>query len=115
MKTETAAYSENLITGKVTPISQGQLDWEERKTKEMKEKLGDCDCECHWADGYGWVPEAGCPVHDQLGPTKNMKRKCHQSGCSNKAVSDYHYYCALHSKFPVKRRIRVRAPFQTKE
>ena len=38
MKTETAAYSENLITGKVTPISQGQLDWEERKTKEMKEK-----------------------------------------------------------------------------
>jgi len=21
-------------------------------------------CECHWAEPYGFVPEAGCPDHD---------------------------------------------------
>jgi len=25
---------------------------------------GDCDRACGWQDPYGFVPEAGCPVHD---------------------------------------------------
>ena len=54
----------NLITGKTAPITEGQADWEDKKTVEMKKELGDCDFECHWADGFGWVPECGCPVHD---------------------------------------------------
>ena len=28
--------------------------------------LSKCDCDnaCAWVEPYGWVPEAGCPVHD---------------------------------------------------
>ena len=24
-----------------------------------------CDNACAWVEPYGWVPEAGCPIHDQ--------------------------------------------------
>jgi hypothetical protein len=24
-----------------------------------------CEYECHWQDPYGFVPEAGCPIHDR--------------------------------------------------
>ena len=58
-KLNTVGIQENLITGKVSPITQGQMDWEDRKTKEMKLKLGDCNNICAWSDGYGWVPECG--------------------------------------------------------
>jgi len=30
------------------------------------EDLADkCDCECHFTKEYGFVPEAGCKVHDK--------------------------------------------------
>ena len=25
----------------------------------------DCGNECHWKAPYGFVPEAGCPIHDK--------------------------------------------------
>ena len=25
---------------------------------------GDCGCACGWVYPYGFVPEAGCPIHD---------------------------------------------------
>ncbi len=59
-----AAYTHNLVTGKVTPVFQDQLDWEDKKTAEYKAKHGECNEQCRWMDGYGWVPECGCPVHD---------------------------------------------------
>ncbi len=33
-------------------------------TNDFKKVLGQCEMECHWHPTYGWVPEAGCPVHD---------------------------------------------------
>ena len=30
----------------------------------LTEQLDDCECECHYHPTYGFVPEAGCPVHD---------------------------------------------------
>ena len=26
---------------------------------------GDCGCICGYAEPYGFVPEAGCPIHDK--------------------------------------------------
>lgn len=65
---EMTAMSENLATGKIVLISDAQLKWEDEKTARMKALLGDCDCACRWNDSYGWVPEAGCKVHDIYTP-----------------------------------------------
>lgn len=31
---------------------------------EMCHSIYDCKYECHYAKPYGFVPEAGCPIHD---------------------------------------------------
>jgi len=63
-KLDTIGLNIDLATGKVSPVTRGQVEWEDKKTTEMKGKLGDCDYACCWSDGFGWVPECGCPVHD---------------------------------------------------
>ena len=30
----------------------------------LDRRVGSCGCRCSWNAPYGWVVEAGCPVHD---------------------------------------------------
>ena len=55
---------ENLLSGKISVVSDAQLAWEDKKTADYKLEHGDCNSICRWTDGFGWVPESGCPVHD---------------------------------------------------
>jgi len=54
----------NLLTGETTSPTQREMQHEEYMTATLKQSLGECDYECHYVEPYGWVPEAGCPVHD---------------------------------------------------
>jgi len=54
----------NLITGELSTLSPEEEAYEEHMTSEFKKRLGECDCACRYSEPYGWVPEAGCPVHD---------------------------------------------------
>ena len=57
-------YEMNLITGKNRIIPKDERQYREAMTNQKKAELGDCDFDCEWHPAFGWVPEAGCPVHD---------------------------------------------------
>lgn len=56
----------NLITGSVRVNSLEEQKRQDSMTAHYKSTLGECDGDyaCMWTKEYGWVPEAGCPVHD---------------------------------------------------
>lgn len=54
----------NLIAGTVHWTTPERDRFEERKTLEIKRRLGECENACRYDVDYGWVPEADCPVHD---------------------------------------------------
>lgn len=43
-----------------------ELNPVEMKLDSIREILDKCDCgfECEYVETYGFVPEAGCPIHD---------------------------------------------------
>lgn len=47
------------IPGGAREFFSGQMSLEMRQLAEQE-----CDHECAWVKPYGWVPEAGCPIHD---------------------------------------------------
>jgi len=61
---QTTDIRENLASGKISINTNAEQKNQELMTSEYKAKLGDCDNECAWVEPYGWIPEAGCPVHD---------------------------------------------------
>jgi len=54
----------DLINGSVSVPTRHEIQQEEYMTAVLRQSLGDCACECHYTEPYGWVPECGCPVHD---------------------------------------------------
>jgi len=42
--------------------------YNDREHDESGEQRLPCDHHCHWDARYGFVPEAGCPVHDKDAP-----------------------------------------------
>lgn len=60
------AYSYDLINQKFLEISLGQRAYEKVMTRLRIIQDGiRCNHECAWVEPYGWVPECGCPVHDE--------------------------------------------------
>jgi hypothetical protein len=55
----------NLITGEVRQLSLDEQGRNHVLTKREKQLRGECDNLCEWVHPYGWVPEAGCEVHDR--------------------------------------------------
>jgi len=53
---------------------------EERGEERNIETPGDASCgfDCHWQEPYGWVPEAGCPVHDKYPITGVLLREAEE-------------------------------------
>ena len=37
-------------------------------------KKWNCNCECHYQEPYGFVPEADCPIHDSLKEAKEIAK-----------------------------------------
>lgn len=61
------AHELDLISGRTRAISRDELGLRQKVTEDFKKVLGECDGVCEWHPTYGWVPEAGCPVHDPDG------------------------------------------------
>lgn len=68
-------FEHDLISGSARAISRDEAGLREKVTKDFKKILGDCDCICEWHPTYGWVPEAGCPVHDTSLPELHPLRE----------------------------------------
>jgi len=60
---ESSSYYD-LISGQVVIPSKHELQHEEQMTAMIKHDTSECGYECCYTEPYGWVPEAGCPVHD---------------------------------------------------
>jgi hypothetical protein len=50
----------NLLTGQLDP----EIRVDGLKTFVIQAQTP-CDHACEWVEPYGWVPETGCPVHDE--------------------------------------------------
>ena len=61
---QTTDIKENLATGVVAVNTEQEQKYQDFMTLQHKKVFGKCDRECDWVKHYGWVPEAGCPVHD---------------------------------------------------
>ena len=58
-------WSLDLLTGRFSVPTTAEAKHEERMTNLTKQRLGDCEYACRYAEPFGWVPECGCPVHDR--------------------------------------------------
>ena len=56
----------DLLTGETRILTDAEIQHEEFMTATLQQSIGDCEFACCWVEPFGWVPEAGCPIHDRL-------------------------------------------------